>query len=250
MAPRRIAQIRGRSSALGRVVGVEGSTTSQEHASGSREKRSYVRRAEAHDRLITATIELLRATPFAQVTTRAIAEHAGLNLSTIQTTFGSQLDLYAAVVDRLVDEVAETLQDNPGPEGFIRVFTHPSRVLRNRLVAWLLGEGVDPATFTLSTESRYFQTAFARQVGEGVDPQVAQAFTAIVGFAMAGYTVFGETVDLGPEEIAATMAVISNLRDLLPGVTLESMAPSAQPGPASPGGTSDPTPSEGSTGTG
>lgn len=193
---------------------------------GGREKRSYVRRTEARERLIAATIELLHETPFAQVTTRAIAERSGLNMSTIQASFGSQLDLFAAVVDRLMDDVAETLQKNPGPEGFIQVFTHPSRVLRNKLVAWLLGEGVDPTKFAICTEDRYFQTAMSRQVGEGVDPEVAQAFTAMVGFAMAGFTVFNESVDLSPAEIASAMTLISRLREILPQITLEESPPS------------------------
>ena len=192
------------------------------HVSGHGDKRSYVRRADAQERLIDATIDLLRETPFALVTTRAIAERSGLNMSTIQTTFGSQLDLYAAVTQRLVADVTTTLQENPGPPGFVQVFTHPSLLLRNRLVAWLLGEGVDPARFIISTKSAYFQTATTRQVGDGVDPLIASAFTAIVGFAMAGFNVFGETADLSPAEVSAAMELIAKFRELLPEISLGS----------------------------
>ena len=76
-------------------------------------RRRYVPRAEGRVVLIDATIELLRNNAFADVTTRKISEAADLNEFAIQRIFGSQLGLFAEVLDATLKLTASLISTAP-----------------------------------------------------------------------------------------------------------------------------------------
>ena len=66
--------------------------------------RGRPRRAETDQRLMRATVELLRDKGPAGVTIEAVSAHSGVARTTIYRRFSSRRDLIAAAVDELVDQ--------------------------------------------------------------------------------------------------------------------------------------------------
>ena len=105
-------------------------------------KRNWVRGEISRKVFIDATIELLESNGFGDITTRKVAEKAGMDRSTIHQQFGSMEDLYIAVVDDLINQTLATLEGRTTFRNFPLV--ERPLVLRARLVAWLLANGADP----------------------------------------------------------------------------------------------------------
>lgn len=188
-------------------------------------QRQYTKRHEARELLLEAAIDLLKQGPFSQVTTRAIADRAGLNIVAIQTAFGGQLALYSAAAERLLDEVVKDVNSLPDGPASMELLFNPNLLLRARLVAWLLGEGVDPSLFTISDDHDFVQIAIQRQISMGVHPDVASVFARFVGLAIAGLAVFSETLDRPPEDIALALEMVDALRSYLPDVSRKLRGP-------------------------
>ena len=68
---------------------------------------------EARERLINATIELLKTEPIPKVTTRRIAEVSGLSLMAIARNFGDQEGLFSAAFKELVRRHVEEMELHP-----------------------------------------------------------------------------------------------------------------------------------------
>lgn len=184
---------------------------------GDRPKRAYVSKGEARSRLIDSALELLQSKPFAQVTTREIAEGAGLNPLAIQTAFDGQMDLYAAVADTLLDRVAMTLSElDINDRGDLASIFHPDLILRSRLVAWLIGQGSDPSTFAISPERSSFAVLTERQRALGASEDVARVFASMIGYLMAGFSIFSETRMDPPEDLALAIEMMAWFRSRLP----------------------------------
>lgn len=66
--------------------------------------RGRPRRAETDERLMRATVELLRDKGPAGVTIEAVSAHSGVARTTIYRRFTSRRDLIAAAIDALVDQ--------------------------------------------------------------------------------------------------------------------------------------------------
>jgi AcrR family transcriptional regulator len=109
------------------------------------ERRRYespVRRAQAaetRDRIVAAGAELVHGLPqwdWRDVTVRAVAERAGVNLRTVYRHFASERELHDAIVRRLEEEAGEPLTelDLDGlPDVTARVFSYlASFALRSR----------------------------------------------------------------------------------------------------------------------
>lgn len=60
--------------------------------------------------LLLAAIELFGRDGYAAVSTRALSEHAGTNVSSIKYHFGGKKDLYAAAVDHVIETLTPRIQ--------------------------------------------------------------------------------------------------------------------------------------------
>jgi AcrR family transcriptional regulator len=69
-----------------------------------RAARGRPRRAETDERLMRATVELLRDKGPAGVTIEAVSSHSGVARTTIYRRFSSRRDLIAAALDEVVDQ--------------------------------------------------------------------------------------------------------------------------------------------------
>lgn len=204
------------------------------NAADERPRRSYVKKDAARLLLIDAALELLRSRPFPQVTTKEIAAAAHLTPMAIQTHFGGQKGLYQAVSDELLRRVLErstalvpqaptTGADDtataPHTEFPLLALVDPDLVLRSQLVAWLLGEGVDPLHFMPDTAIKEAMVAHLLQ--EGASEAVASAFASMVAFLLSGFSVFSPSRPIPPEEFALTVELIQHLRSQLPAISLD-----------------------------
>ena len=179
------------------------------------EPRTYaprISREESERRIIEATIELLRTNDFSEVSSRRIAERAGVHAPTIARYFGSMAGLFAAVAYELVQrsmlEVSEELH---------AAMFRPDMLMRSRLVAWCLANGADPALFMTTRESIGGQTLLARQAAFApVSPRANNAFSEIVRFAFEGFAVLGPTHTFTDQDIADVIAMFQALRRSLP----------------------------------
>ena len=89
---------------------------------------------EARERLINATIELLKTEPIPKVTTRRIAEVSGLSLMAIARNFGHQEGLFSAAFKELIKRHTDEMELHPNAAELFE----PNLVMRTKLLAWLL----------------------------------------------------------------------------------------------------------------
>lgn len=179
-------------------------------------KRSYVRKDEARLLLTQAAIELFRTRPFSHVTTKAIADLAGLSPMTIQTAFGSQLELYQEVAFELIRRVSQEFnQLEGGPVGPALLF-HPDLTLSAQLVAWLKGEGLSTKAFSVEGENNFMLKALQGVADEPVDPILFSAYSRLMGYALAGFAVFAERDAINFDDIALVIGIVRSLRRMLP----------------------------------
>ena len=175
-------------------------------------RRPVVPAAEARERLIIVTIDLLRQLPFNQVTARRVTTEADLALPTIYRIFGSMEGLFAAASHQLMRQAlakTERLQD-------LELFFDPDVILRSRLLAWLIAEGADPTSFTVSFVDEIID-AFQEETG-GVSERAASIWLHSLTFLLEGYALFSGVHNMSEEQVADGFALISELRKLLPTV--------------------------------
>jgi AcrR family transcriptional regulator len=171
-------------------------------------------RDEAERLIVEAAIDLLREGRFNEVSSRKIAEKAGVHAPTIARYFGSMNGLFAVVAKELarrdltqlsarVDELAD----------------NSNLLLRSRLVAWCLFNGADPDDFMTSRETPAGRGLLARQSDfAGVSDRTTDAITEIYRFAFEGFAIMGQTHRFTAEQFADTMMLMQEIRRHLPEV--------------------------------
>ena len=177
-----------------------------------RERRRRVPKAEASARLIEATIKLLRERPFDQVMNQAICAEADLNPSTILQHFGTLDQLLAAAAKELVRRYVDVfLAGNDGPE----TFNDPDVDLRNRLVAWMLLKGSNPAEYNSHVLERPDVIEHQEQQLK-VNRRTAAAWTTATTMMVEAHSIFRGSHDLDEQEVRDILELFSAMRDQLP----------------------------------
>jgi AcrR family transcriptional regulator len=150
-------------------------------------RRQRVPADAARRRTIDKAIEILSVEPFPTITSRTIAQAAEVSHSSILRNFGSMEGLFVAVVRELNERFAERARTLPPSE----ITIDDNAVLRSRLVAWMLGEGMDPAK--ISTEHGGSGiTALAGRVSDlgDLSDKMVRIFTEISLFIGEGFAAF------------------------------------------------------------
>ncbi|MUH50955.1 MAG: TetR family transcriptional regulator [Actinobacteria bacterium] len=183
----------------------------------TRPRRPQVRGEQARELLIEATITLLRAHPFDEVTTRRISAATGLNVSVIVRNFGTVHQLLRACCERLVHgALART-----GQIGNLAIFLDPDVVLRNRLLAWMIGEGYDPNQESLAQQQTMHHLVEQFHSANPVSEHAARIWMLFITTTLAGYTLFGELSGITAEDFNDIGRLAFAFRDRLPAVADE-----------------------------
>ena len=149
--------------------------------------RDEVRRA-----VLDAAVRLFVERGPASVSLRDIAAEANVNLGLLYRHFGTKAELLSATVDDLVDRfgaaIAESVAAPDMPFELARIVTGtrdptmtPMRPYA-RMLAWLLLDGVDPAS--IQSSHPVFPRLVERLLADGRDPTDAR-LTALTIFAVA-----------------------------------------------------------------
>ena len=179
----------------------------------SPQRRPRVSQNEATRRLVQATIELLETEPIPNVTTRRIAERAGLRIMAITRSFGDQKGLFIEVVRELARRFAAQMGTTMRPEQMMA----PEAVLRSKLVAWLLDNGVDPVELGPDPKRPVAAKLDERQQAAGnVSPRTAAAMNALALLAVQGAHVFAPVHLLDDEALKDLAILIATVRNSLP----------------------------------
>ena len=171
---------------------------------------TWVRAAEARQRLVDTAIELLRTHPFPEVTTRLIAEKSGVNRPAILRLFGSKEALFDEVAAELSRRFAARAKQATG----LGMLTDADMALRARLVAWLVGEGADPSHFRLDEDGPSAIALQARLAEHGpVSEKTARVFHRMAVLLAEGFIVFNDTHPTRPpEDLVAMMELFFEIR--------------------------------------
>ncbi|CAB4722941.1 MAG: TetR family transcriptional regulator [Actinobacteria bacterium] len=183
----------------------------------ARPPRPQVRAEQARELLVEATIALLRSHPFDEVTTRRVSAASGLNVSVIVRNFGTMHRLLRGCCERLVhDAVART-----GQIGNPAIFLDPDIVLRNRLLAWMLGEGYDPSEDGIAQQQMIDRLVEQFRSVNPVSEQAARVWMLFITTTLAGYTLFGELSGITPDDFNHIVRLAVAFRERLPEIALE-----------------------------
>jgi len=181
-------------------------------ATPNRTYAARIHRKEAERRIVTATIELLRLGNFRTVSSRKIAERAGVHAPSIARYFGSMNGLFAAVARVLADKGLSELGAD-----IDEVVGESDLVLRSRLVAWCLSSGADPQLFMTSRNANAGQSLLIRQeTFAPVSRRMTEAIAEIVRFAFEGFAVLGSTHQYSPEQLTDVLTLFQEIRRHLP----------------------------------
>ncbi len=180
-----------------------------------RQRRAIVPAAQAQERIIAITIDLLQDLPFDQVSTRRITEAAELGVPTISRNFGSMESLFANVCRVLLQRSVERWAKKRDSS----IFLDPDFALRTRLIAWMLAEGADPAIFQTGLIDSLTQ-GLKDNVGP-ISDRTATAYTQLSSLILQAYVVLGSTMNIPPEQFADNFAFMSYIRDQLPRIESE-----------------------------
>lgn len=163
--------------------------------------------------MIEATIELLREVPIPQVTTRRVAERAGLSMMAIARNFGDQHGLLAATANELASRFASANEFSLRAS----MIHDPNLVLRTKLVAWLLHSGVDPERLALDPSRPIMRSMTQRQqqVGE-VSERTAGVMNELVAFAIEGLLTFSPVHQIDDATAVDLVLLLGALRIALP----------------------------------
>ena len=159
-----------------------------------RKSRPMLPAAEAQSRLVESTIELLRNNPVSAVTVRKIAIASGLHATTISRNFGSMgglLSHICALLSLRSIELMTAIRD-------VTIFDDPDFLLRTKLLAGLIAEGADPASFRIDWERgrpKQILSNFlteAEGAGGPVGARAAASWVQIAIFMLEGFVLFRE----------------------------------------------------------
>ena len=189
-----------------------------------RQRRPVVPAAQAQELLLESTIRLLRTNPFREATARRIAAGAGLDTSAIARNFGSMHGLFVAVCKRLTSLTMERSQSQrvaASAEIGLRMLTDPDLALRNRVVAWMITEGMDPGVEKESYLATLAAMAAEFQSRVPVSDRTALLWMQVTALITEALAVFENVHFLEPADRLDAMQLMLKLRDRLPEVERE-----------------------------
>ncbi len=159
-------------------------------------RRSPISRQVGEQRLIEATIDLIRETPFSEVGVRDIAKRADINHGFVHVWFGSKHLLFMAARNHLMDQMIERYRNNLGGSELSAIADPDTRLLV-RLAIWLEAEGIDGIEMPLSSP---LATAVATQIHKDRTLSVDAANDAArLAIAIAvGHLALEKTFNWGP----------------------------------------------------
>lgn len=142
-----------------------------------------------------AARQLFASRPYGDVTTRAIAEAAGVNLGLLHRHFGSKENILKAVFDQEAASHARLMtQHETFGDKLWAWFDKPSDRESVRLMAYLVMSNVEASNYVVSDGplSRLLQSA--SQAGDGRD-ETSDAAGLLAAFALyMGWTLFEEFI--------------------------------------------------------
>lgn len=174
-------------------------------------RRSRVSRAEATQRFLDATIELLFEKAVPDISLHEIAAKTGMNHGYVFRYFGTRLDLFTAVTDELarlatlagqseVDRQAELGITTPT---FDLVTMNASRKYtrqRQRVIQYLVTAGVDPARFG-DTSRELINVIVERLLTLGLNERFARAQAIKIAVLVWAEESLIETLGITEEEV-------------------------------------------------
>lgn len=189
-----------------------------------RKRRPVVPAAQAQELLLESAIGLLRSNPFDQATARRIAAEAGLDTSAIARNFGSMHGLFVAVCKRLTAQTMERSRSQrvaTSAESGLRMLTDPDLALRNRVVAWMITEGMDPGVEKASYQATLATMAAEFQSRVPVSDRTAMLWMQVTALITEALAVFEDVHFMDPADRLDAMQMMLKLRDRLPEVERE-----------------------------
>ena len=177
--------------------------------------------AQAQELLLQSAIDLLRTNPFSEATARRIAAGAGLDTSAISRNFGSMHGLFVAVCKRLAALTIERSQarlPEASAEMGMRLLTDPDLALRNRLVAWMIVEGMDPGVEEASLKATLASMAAEFQARVPVSDRTAMLWVQMTALITEAMAVFADVHFMSPADWIDGTQMMFSLRDRLPEV--------------------------------
>ena len=170
---------------------------------------------EARERLINATIELLKTEPIPKVTTRRIAEVSGLSLMAIARNFGDQEGLFSAAFKELVRRHVNEMELHPNAAELFE----PNLVMRTKLLAWLLLNSADPKNFLPDVSTPLMQRLEERQsLVTTASPRAQKALNEFIAVAGEGFIIFNETHRYDENALSDVVQLVSTIRTMLPDI--------------------------------
>ena len=139
--------------------------------------------------IVRAARELIEIHPYEAIRTREIADAVGCNHGLITQYFGTKMGLFTIVMHDMAAEMDEVLRAGATANSLM---THPTMSTYWRLVASLLGAGLDPDQVV--AEGSPLLTSMTARVRAitGLDERAAKELTGVVILAIGGYHVFAE----------------------------------------------------------
>jgi len=183
----------------------------------NRRRRADIPREVAEQALVTAAIELAREhRRLAEVTVRGIAERAGLNVAHITRYFGSRDALLLAARERLGRNVVEQFVQGGGLVGLLgAMHNNPDLVLRVRISAYLLLDGVDPERFESADRTlEPIRSLIAEQLGVG--ERAARAVTTKMNLLLLASATFAEIAAVDEADALDLLALVTAEHQHLP----------------------------------
>jgi len=170
---------------------------------------------EARERLINATIELLKTEPIPKVTTRRIAEVSGLSLMAIARNFGDQEGLFSAAFKELIKRHTDEMELHPNAAELFE----PNLVMRTKLLAWLLLNSADPKNFLPDTSTPLMRRLEERQsLVTTASPRAQKALNELIAVAGEGFIIFNETHHFDENVLSDVVQLVSTIRTMLPDI--------------------------------
>ena len=175
--------------------------------------RPYVSADDSRKAYVDATIELLRTHPFPEVTTRKIAEEAGIDRSIIHRHFGTLSNLF----NEVAIELSARATPRMGRGASNQDLSDPDFILHTRILAYLVIMGFEPIESHSIPEAPLMNLMEQRQREVAtISPKTMRAFNELIALAGEGYILFGEAHDVTPDVVLNTLALVEEIRKILP----------------------------------
>jgi AcrR family transcriptional regulator len=178
-------------------------------------RKPSIKGDEARRAYIDATIDLLREIPISEITTRKIAERAGIDRSVITRHFGTIDKVFLEVCKELILRTSKRMLTQPqvneavDPELkiYTRVLAH--LVLNEYEIEELLEVGATPILDVM--ERRQSQVA-------PVSDRMMSTFNEVIALAGMGLVLFREARGTTIDQVVDALALVAEVRKVLPEV--------------------------------